>query len=337
MKPTVNKLLIVKLSSLGDIVQAMPMIDEVQHQWPASTVDWLVFGRHRAILETHPTLGEIIETPKKTTWHSLLFLARLRARHYDAVLILHRHWVFSLFFWLTGIPHRLGFANKLDGLLTHRVSYDLAVHRLDRFRALLATIVPGSDAVARPLSVRPLSASPKGETGVIDAIMVSPFGCKNAESEMPHRRWPHYRRLIEQLHVRYPDTGITLIGNADDQAQIVAAGLDQLPGVTSKAGQLAIPALIDEMQQHGVFIGNDSFPLFLAARLGLQTIGLFGPTDGTLIMPREANCHIIQSDMDPWYDPTQYDAVPDDETWANCIARITPDTVLAKVQEVRDD
>ena len=69
------KILIIKPSALGDIVQALPVLTGLKRRWPAAEIDWIVNDSLREILEGHPCLRQTILYPRKR-WTCLLYTSR---------------------------------------------------------------------------------------------------------------------------------------------------------------------------------------------------------------------------------------------------------------------
>lgn len=90
------RILIVKTSSLGDVIHNLPVVSDILQHFPNAAVDWVVEENFAAIPRLHPGVGEVIPVAirrwrknlfKPATWREIsAFRQQLRAKHYDIVL-----------------------------------------------------------------------------------------------------------------------------------------------------------------------------------------------------------------------------------------------------------
>jgi heptosyltransferase I len=81
-----NKLLIVRLGSLGDIIHAIPAAAAIRRTFPQATIDWLVDVRHRELLDLVPVIDRKIAVNTKNLGSLTSALGELRRARYDVVL-----------------------------------------------------------------------------------------------------------------------------------------------------------------------------------------------------------------------------------------------------------
>ena len=90
------RILIVKTSSLGDVIHNLPVVTDIRRQWPDAAIDWCVEESCSAIPRLHPGVGRVLPVAVRRwrkhlfdggTWSEMGALRRsLRERDYDAVL-----------------------------------------------------------------------------------------------------------------------------------------------------------------------------------------------------------------------------------------------------------
>ena len=286
------RLLIVKTSSMGDVVHATPVVADVLRAHPAAQVDWLVEPRFAAIPRLHPNVQQVFELPwrrwrsqlfKGSTWQAMKALRQqLRAQRYDLVLDLQGLLKSALWARQAGAP--------LSG-------YDRASIR----EPLAALLYDQTAAVPRNLQAvqrnRSLAAAHLGYTlpvaGLPDLGGAAPGSCPDfglrapapgwvpksryavlipnasrAEKLWPERHWVAVgRRLLEQGWMP-----VVLWGSEAEQtlAERIAAGCegDVPPFLT--VGEMA--AVLAGAQQ---VVGLDTGFTHLAAALGRPTLGVY--------------------------------------------------------------
>src|SRR5438128_10058988 len=145
-----SRILIIKPSSLGDIVHALPAAAALRRLYPAAALTWLVKPEWSEILEGNPGIDEIVILPTSARrWLQTVRL--LRAKRFDLVVDLQGLLRSGLLAWLTGAPMRVGYAAAREGswvFYTHRVPLPVAkapwrlldMHAVDRNLAVVASL-----------------------------------------------------------------------------------------------------------------------------------------------------------------------------------------------------
>ena len=163
------RVLIVKLSSLGDVVHALPVVADIRAAHPGATIDWVVEPAFAPLVARTAGVAEVIECPlrrwsrngwwTRTTRSELrAFAARLRRHPYDAIVDLQGLTKSAVIARLARGPS-FGLANRTDGashewparwLVTHAIRVEPHSHALDRSRELVARALGHAiDAAAR--------------------------------------------------------------------------------------------------------------------------------------------------------------------------------------------
>ncbi|NQY75436.1 MAG: glycosyltransferase family 9 protein [Candidatus Margulisbacteria bacterium] len=305
MKP--QKLLIIKLSSLGDILQASPVTPIIKQHFPNCAVHWLVFSSHLTLVTHNPHVDKAIGV-RKNIFSLLKCGFTLLMNRYDAVIIMHRSPMLGLICRLLGYRVRIGFTDhRVNRHLTVKIPFDLTKTRRQRYSQLLSPlgIEASSEKPFVPIYV------PTKETDFEvkqPCIAIGHGGGKNHESEMETRRWTGFDGLIDHLTKIYSRHHIYILGDEHDADLASEYQSLSLPRVSLVAGSLSMNQTAELLSKADVFIGNDSFLLFLAASQAIPTVGIFGPTHGAFIMPEGKMFTYVQSEVScsPCYDPIHW-------------------------------
>ncbi len=103
------RLLILRLSSMGDIVHALPAVAALHEKFPGAQIDWVVEEKWTPLLAGSPIVSEVI--PLRRTMRATLALVReLRSRRYDSAMDLQGLYKSAALAWLSGAGKRIGFA-----------------------------------------------------------------------------------------------------------------------------------------------------------------------------------------------------------------------------------
>ena len=120
-----QRILIVKLSAIGDVLMATPVARAVREAFPDGYIAWVVERKSADVVLGNPYLDEVIiydkEAAHKSFFATLTFGLRLRNKRFDTAVILHPTNRSHIIAFIAGIPNRIGFNRKMAFLLTERV------------------------------------------------------------------------------------------------------------------------------------------------------------------------------------------------------------------------
>jgi lipopolysaccharide heptosyltransferase II len=288
----VNNILVVNVNWLGDAVFSTPVFKALKKAHPQARISCLAVPRVKDVLQYCPFIDEIIVYDEKGKhwypWEKLKLILELRRQKFDAVLLLHRSATRALLTYLAGIPVRVGYGIKKSSLfLTHRVSPDGNIHRLDEYGKLVGELgIAPEDTYELDI--------PAGESKNMEELLARHgidakdyLVVVNAGGNWDLKRWPYERfsqliaRLVRNFRVK------VVIPGADKDIDL-AQSIARLSGVDPVvlAGSTGLKALMALFKRADCVISNDTGPLHLAASLGTDVIALFGPTRPEITGPR---------------------------------------------------
>jgi heptosyltransferase I len=275
------RLLIVKTSSMGDVVHALPVVADVMRCYNGAQIDWLVEAPFAAIPQLHPGVRRVLpmawrkwrqQLGQAATWRAMRALrAELRQETYDAVLDLQGLLKSALWARQARGPV-LGYdrASVREPLAAWAYRATAAVprelHAVQRCR-LLAALLLGYDA---PVNAAPdfgLRAPPPGWTPRGPYAVLIPNASRR-EKLWPERHWVAVgRRLLERGW-----TPVVLWGRPEEQtlAERIAAGCEGDVPPFLKVGEMA--SVLARAQQ---VVGLDTGFTHLAAAFGRPTVGIY--------------------------------------------------------------
>ncbi len=283
-----RRLLIVRLSSLGDIIHALPVAAALRAAAPSAYIAWLVDERWRPLLDHVEGIDSVLSVPR-AGWEGLRRgVAGIRAEGFDCVVDVQGLYKSAVLARLSGAPLRVGFdrtAARESGaslFYTRRVSPPFG-HRIEKNLTLAAALgapppFPGQRARAQfPLHV-PSSAEAGvrqmlREHGVTSYFMLSPGGGWLSKCWPAERFGELHRRLAARLGWR----GVVSYGPGERGLAdaVVAAAGTPAPLLL----ELDLLHLMAALRGAQFFVGGDTGPLHLSVALGTPVVGLYGPTD----------------------------------------------------------
>lgn len=310
------RIALVKLSSLGDVVHALPVLHALRRHLPDAHLAWIVEKREQAILEGHPALDDLIPVdtrlwrrefrdPRGVRTVALKvrgLLRRLAAARFDVALDLQGLWKSGIITALTRAPIRVGFApglcrERANALFTNRwVRPDPSTHVVEQNLGLLAPLGVPVTEIAFPLPTPP--AAEAGAARYLEGEGVKPrdpLVALNPGAGGDPKRWAveAYRRVAGELAVRLGARILLLWGPGEEPlARAIAHGLTPPPLIPPPT---SIPEMAALLRRALLVVGGDTGPIHIAAALGIPTVGLYGPTSGRRNGPYGPRALAIQS------------------------------------------
>ena len=296
-----KNILIIKPSSLGDVVHTLPLLKDLRMGFPDAHIAWLIKRQYAGILEGNPYLNEIIPWE----WDGFGLIKKIKESRFDLVIDVQGLFRSGFVTFLSGANERVGFKNarELSPLFyTKRVSVPaMDIHAVDRYR--LITDYLGIKQYPPDFTII-IDEQEKGyaerllfESGVKDGdilVMVNPSG------RWQSKRWgtEKFASLCDVLSSEY-GVKTVIIGGPEDirTACKVKTLMRTTPIIT--ACSTTIKGLAALLSKAKVLVTNDSGPMHIAAALNVPVVAIFGPTDpgrtgpygkGNIVVRKEMPC-----------------------------------------------
>jgi len=341
--------LIIKPSSMGDVVQALPVLTALKERHPSAHVSWLVGKAFAGILEGHPRLDALVVFDRqrfgrftfslKAAAEFVAFLEGLRRRRFTTVIDLQgllRSGVLAL---ATGAPNRVGFrqARELAPLFyTADVSVGRhVVHAVDRYLAVARRLGLGSPVARDHL---PVSAASRGairrRLAKAGLGPEAPFVAVGAHARWVTKQWPpeRFAAVLDRMRAATGARAV-LVGSAAaaPNALAIAGAMAEPPiDLTNQTTLKEVTAVLAEAR---VMLTNDSGPMHVAAAVGTPVVALFGPTNPDRTGPYGPGHRVLagRAACSPCYRrQCRYDR---SNAAMLCLTNITPEAVFDQLAE----
>lgn len=280
------KILILRLSSLGDIVLSQPICAWLRAEYPEARIDYVVKAQY---LELLPLLGRSLNPLEYQK--SLKAHLELRREHYDLVLDLHG----KLSTWLLRIAARGQESvvyNKERGRRKKIVkgNRQLAISStVELYKSALDKAFPEVN-LHSPRLYPPVDLALPALEALGKRILVFPGALHNT------KRYPstYYKQLID---ISPKDWQYIILGSGSEAG--LCAEIARGKRAISMAGELSFGQILVLMQSADWVISSDSGPMHLAAALERPQIAIFGATHPCLgFAPLNPNAWILAADLD---------------------------------------
>ena len=337
------KILILKPSSLGDVIHALPVLRLLKSHLPKSQIYWWLDASLVPLLEKDPDLAAIIPFRRQhwaapPAWPEIFASVRtMRRMQLDWAIDLQGLARSAFFTWLCGAELKIGLDNPREGRREGaRTFYDRTP----------TTTRPGTHAVERYLAVLPLLGVPlrwdfqwlPARLEVAQQIQQKwrPSSAATWIALLPGGRWQNklwpaesFAQLVRQMQSR-SDLNFLILGTGSERGlgEMIAAANPRR--CLNLAGQTSLWEMIEWLRLCRLVVANDTGPMHIAAALKKPLVALFGPTNPSNTGPYGQLENVIQASQlpcVPCMKPTCSYSQP-----LACLHAITPTIVLQRVQ-----
>lgn len=291
---TPRRVLLIKPSALGDIVQSLPVLSSLRQRWPQAAFAWVVNDSFVGLLENHPDLERVLPFPRRRGWSRLpSLIAQLRG--YDLAIDLQGLFRSAALAWLSGAPRRLGFRHSREGAW---LAYtDLLDTPVKQTPAVLAnwSAAQALGCTGSPPAIRlGITAAHHERVAALLAGVPRPLIAVHAGASWETKRWPatHFAALLHSARERF-GAGVVVVGGPGEET--IAA---QLPADVNLVGRTDLLTLAAVLQSAQVMLSNDSGPMHLAAALGTPVVAPFTCTSPLRAGPYGAGHRVVATSVD---------------------------------------
>lgn len=298
------RILVIKLSALGDVILAIPSLRALREKYPNAHIAVLTVARFGTILENCPYINQLLQFQLKNKSYKYIWRLSglLRRLNFDIVIDLQNNRQSHILAYLSASSRRYGYDNgKFSFLLNHKV----------KEKNLPLSPVQHQAQTLRLLNIEPVKDNLELWPQAIDDKWAEDFLKKHRSSDTapliginleaspqwPTKRWgvEKFAALLDKLQ----DAGFEVVVTGRGQDQYWLQKLRQLSKsqFIDATGKTEILQLASLVKRCNVYITSDSAPLHIANAMNTSAVALFGPTDSRRHTIAGAKQIIIKKDL----------------------------------------
>lgn len=339
------KILILKPSSLGDVIHALPVLRLLKLHFRDAEIFWWLDSANVSLLEGDPDLAGIVRFERKRWgnpqhWPEMLrSILWLRAQKFDLVIDLQCLLRSGAFAWLANGKFLIGLDEAREGA---RGFYDIAVqresfrtHAVDWYLAVLPKLgvpvhknfqwLPERPQISAAVQQKWLNSKLKTQDSKL--ILLQPG------ARWDNKRWPaeYFASLVSLLAKKFPDARFAILGGKDDLPLGEIITRAEPDRTLNLCGATSLPEMIEWVRRCDLLITNDTGPMHVAAALGKPMVALFGPTEPQRTGPYGQLENVLRLDLpcSPCLKSECHFVKPNE-----CLRAISPAMVLARVEKI---
>ena len=320
-----SSILIVKLSSMGDVIHTLPAAQALRAAHPKARLGWAVERAHAELLTRQSWLDEVVVWDRGTWPAALDFARRLRQGRWEVAIDFQGLLRSGLIAWLSGARRRVGYAPSAEQahwFYNERVALEtMERHAVERSAQLAEHL--GAHCIDVPLArpylqgaIVPLVPAdgqlfplPSNESEQVEVdrwlarrgfdptqdrlVVLNPHCRKDAN------RWPaaQYAKLAGRL-LEVPGTRVVLSGG-----KVASQLCDEIASphggaVWRSDGQFGLLGSAELFRRAAVVVTGDTGPMHIAVATGTPVVALFGPANALRTGPYATDAIVLNRHLD---------------------------------------
>lgn len=308
-----ERVLIIKLSSIGDVVHTLPFLEVLRSNYPRLKIDWCVDEEAYPIIEGNPYVNKIIISKRKawkkkifyiSKWLKIAkearsFLSELRKKEYDIVIDLQGLLKSGIIAGICKGNRKIGLngAREYGWLFVNEiVNVDYNQHAIDRYLQVASYL--GCSSLNWNWNIY-ISDNDKN---IIDTLIVQinknnlPLIAINPCARWKSKLWQMEK--FSELTKRLINIGVkpVFLGNTKDK-MIIDKILKDIKGAVNLSGALNLKQLAYFYSRCAAVVTVDTGPMHIAVLGGCKVISIFGPTDPKRTGPYGEGHQIIRANI----------------------------------------
>ncbi|RII27573.1 MAG: lipopolysaccharide heptosyltransferase I [Geobacter sp.] len=311
------KVLVVKMSALGDIIHALPVLDYLHRVSPGIEIDWVVEEQFLDLLADNPLIARL-QPVRTKTWRKRPLArqtrqeigqlkATLRDRGYDLVFDIQGNLKSGLVDWLSGVVNIIGFASDVLQekanlfFTTRQVPIRRTDHHVTDQYLRLVSVPFGKDFAGMNLATD-IVTSPEDD-GAADALLATlddglvflfHYGTTWQTKFWTESGWIELGREVLE---KFPASTILFSWGNEEERQVVTRLAAAIGSGARVIERYPLKGLVALLKKVDLVVGGDTGPVHLAAAVGTPTVSFYRSSDGRRSGPRGKGHGIVQSPL----------------------------------------
>ncbi len=327
-------ILVVKYSSLGDIINAVPAVKLLRKGLPEARIHWLINKAYAPLIEGVPFVDEVIVAEGRGLAPTLRAIKVLRSRRIDMVVDLQGLLKSAVIGYFSGAKRRVSFPYTREG---SAIFYNekLGASRADGVHAVVENASVVAEILNRELPDKlstelPVTPAAKGQAnellqanGLLKEVVGSgPLLVLSPTSRWDSKMWGAVSfAALADIFIEKNNAKVVFTGMAGDRAYIKGIIKKMKHKAINLAGKTDIAQLAAVFRAADIYIGCDSGATHIAASQGTAVVAVFGPTDPAYTGPYGDNAEVVS--MKVSCAPCRKRECKD----MRCMHRVTPEMV----------
>ena len=314
------KILIVKMSAIGDVIHTLPALNAIKNKFPDAQITWLIEEAAADIILRHSALKRVIILKRKK-WvknlfsikcgHALskiyFFLKELRDTKYDMIIDFHSLFKSGIMVMLAKGDRKIGFDKGMEHAEMSHIFYNeriapvsMEIHALKRGLLFLESLDIPYEKIEYNLPI--IKKERQNLNNILKQKCITPdlpIICINPQATWETKLWDNkkFAILSDKLKEKYQSHIIFTGGNNDFKAVNKIISMMQ-SSATNLAGITSLKTLAVLYEKAMLLVTTDTGPMHLGVAAGIKTAAIFGSTAPWRTGPYTSNSVVVRSNID---------------------------------------
>jgi len=312
MQNGVPRILLIRLSAIGDVVRVLPALHAVRDCFPHAQIDFAVEPKSADVVTGHPALDNVIVFEREGTgWQSsksfMSFCTRIRERRYEAVIdfhgILKSGWIVRA----SKAKDRYGFASPRAQEMSHLFYNHRVTLPADRMNRIEENLELCKALNAKRAHLDVVMGIPEEAVDAVEEFLEDTysggkqFALLHVPVDRPEKQWPleHFAELADLL---LADGRLEVVLTYGPGQKAMALEVQRL----SRRAPVVVPDLPDLkhfaalVQRAALFFGGDTGPMHIASAMDVPVAVVFGGTDPARHAPMRRPFEVLSRIPEPF-------------------------------------
>ena len=281
-----KNILIIKMSSLGDVLHILPSVAALRKRFPKARLTWLVHPQFSGFVPDPPIIDEVIyfdkvKFNKMSLGEKWAYFKEMRAllhsRKFDLVIDMHGLFKSAVLAAISGCDNRIGFCEMWEGsgLVSKPIRGEHAKgHAIEQYLDVVRYLGCPVDEISFPMP--DLQKEWQAVQNKTEAVK-EPYVVLVPGARWDTKIWPaeHFAKLADMI---LRDGKQVILAGGPEDAPLGAQISKLTPGVTDLTGKTSLRELGALIRHCAVYISADTGPLFIAAAMKKPLVAMYGPT-----------------------------------------------------------
>lgn len=281
-----KNILIIKMSSLGDVLHVLPSVAALRKRFPKARLTWLVHPQFSGFVPDPPIIDEVIyfdkvKFNKMSLGEKWAYFKEMRAllhsRKFDLVIDMHGLFKSAVLAAISGCDNRIGFCEMWEGsgLVSRPIRGEHAKgHAIEQYLDVVRYLGCPVDEISFPMP--DLQKEWQAVQNKTEAVK-EPYAVLVPGARWDTKIWPaeHFAKLADMI---LRDGKQVILAGGPEDAPLGAQISKLTPGATDLTGKTSLRELGALIRHCAVYISADTGPLFIAAAMKKPLVAMYGPT-----------------------------------------------------------
>lgn len=282
--PQAPRILIVRLSAIGDVIHGVPVLNALRAKYPRALIGWIVEGRAADLVEGHPALDALIRAPRrwlKSPRAILRVRRQLRQYRFDTAVDVQGLTKSALAARLSGARRRIGAAGRRGRELSKWLNNELVEvhgeHVIDHYLQILRPLGVESPRVEFHLPERTEDARFAAAFLEEAGLERGRYAVLSSGAGWPSKLWPpeRYAQVARELGLQRGLPSLVVWGTPDE-LPLAEEVVRLCPEFATLAPPTSLTELGALLRPARLFVGSDTGPMHLAVAVGVPTVSMHG-------------------------------------------------------------